>query len=71
MYRVFSCLTGEHDWRLVVLAGAICLLASVSINMPAKALKRVGSALRELLGLAEADRPARVGSGPSCRAAMS
>ena len=29
MFRVFSCLTGEHDWRLVVLAGLVCLLASL------------------------------------------
>jgi NO-binding membrane sensor protein with MHYT domain/methyl-accepting chemotaxis protein len=28
MFRVFSCLTDEHDWRLVVLAGVVCLLAS-------------------------------------------
>src|SRR3977135_2783324 len=29
MFRVFSCLTGEHDWRLVVLAGLVCLLSSL------------------------------------------
>ena len=29
MFRVFSCLTAEHDWRLVVLAGLVCLLASL------------------------------------------
>lgn len=28
MFQVFNCLTQEHDWRLVVLAVAICLLAS-------------------------------------------
>jgi hypothetical protein len=28
MYRVLTCLTTEHDWRLVVLGGVICLLAS-------------------------------------------
>src|SRR5262245_22223632 len=27
MLRVLTCLTVEHDWRLVVLAGAVCLLA--------------------------------------------
>src|SRR4051812_13816753 len=31
MYRVYSCLTGEHDWRLVVLAGLVCLLASLVV----------------------------------------
>jgi diguanylate cyclase (GGDEF)-like protein/PAS domain S-box-containing protein len=29
MFRVFNCLTEEHDWRLVVLAGLVCLLASL------------------------------------------
>src|SRR6202521_4668483 len=28
MLQVFTCLTVEHDWRLVVLAGAVCFLAS-------------------------------------------
>src|SRR5665213_1101065 len=28
MFQVFSCLTTEHDWRLVVLAGLVCLVAS-------------------------------------------
>jgi diguanylate cyclase (GGDEF)-like protein len=30
MYRVLSCLTVEHDWRLVVLAGVLCFLASLT-----------------------------------------
>ena len=29
MFRVFSCLTTEHDWRLVVLAGLVCFAASI------------------------------------------
>src|ERR1700758_5682439 len=28
MFRVVTCLTGEHDLRLVALAGVICFLAS-------------------------------------------
>ena len=28
MFQVYTCLTNDHDWRLVVLAGAVCLLAS-------------------------------------------
>jgi NO-binding membrane sensor protein with MHYT domain len=28
MFRVYACLTVDHDWRLVALAGAICFLAS-------------------------------------------
>src|SRR6187455_525891 len=34
MFRVLTCLTGEHDLRLVVLAGLVCFLASyVAINL--------------------------------------
>jgi methyl-accepting chemotaxis protein len=34
MYRIFTCLTTEHDWRLVVVAGVICFLSSlVAINL--------------------------------------
>jgi len=34
MFRILSCLGGEHDLRLVALAGAICFLASVTaINL--------------------------------------
>jgi len=34
MYQVLNCLTTEHDWRLVVLGGAVCLLASaVAISL--------------------------------------
>jgi diguanylate cyclase (GGDEF)-like protein/PAS domain S-box-containing protein len=29
MFQIYNCLTAEHDWRLVVLAGAVCLLASI------------------------------------------
>src|SRR5262252_1783050 len=28
MFRVFNCLTSEHDWRLVIVAGIVCFLAS-------------------------------------------
>src|SRR5262245_2424270 len=30
MYRVLSCITVDHDWRLVVLAAVLCFLASVT-----------------------------------------
>ncbi|WP_426614885.1 bifunctional diguanylate cyclase/phosphodiesterase [Bradyrhizobium sp. McL0616] len=30
MYQVFYCLTDQHDWRLVALGGAVCLLASAA-----------------------------------------
>lgn len=29
MFRVFTCLTAEHDWRLVMLAGLVCFAASI------------------------------------------
>ena len=28
MFRVYAYLTVDHDWRLVVLAGIVCVLAS-------------------------------------------
>ena len=34
MFRVFNCLTVEHDWRLVLLAALICFLTSLAaINL--------------------------------------
>ena len=51
MFRVFSCLTAEHDWQLVVLAGLVCFAASivaVSIFHRAKA----SSARRQLIWIA-------------------
>src|SRR5215510_6466862 len=34
MYRVLTCLGADHDWRLVVLAGILCFLASfTAINL--------------------------------------
>ena len=30
MFRVLSCLATEHDWRLVLLAGTVCLVASLA-----------------------------------------
>src|SRR3984957_15836285 len=30
MFRVLNCLTTQHDWRLVVLAGVVCFLASLT-----------------------------------------
>jgi PAS domain S-box-containing protein len=34
MFRVFTCLATEHDWRLVTVAGVVCFLASLTaINL--------------------------------------
>jgi len=30
MFRVFNCLASEHDWRLVIVAGVVCFLASLT-----------------------------------------
>jgi NO-binding membrane sensor protein with MHYT domain/methyl-accepting chemotaxis protein len=30
MFRIFTCLTAEHDWRLVIIAGVVCFLASLT-----------------------------------------
>ena len=29
MFRILTCLTAEHDWRLVLLAGLVCFVASI------------------------------------------
>src|SRR4051794_7567755 len=29
MFRIFTCITVEHDWRLVVLAGVVCFISSI------------------------------------------
>src|SRR4051812_8318827 len=55
MFRVFSCLTGEHDWRLVILAGLVCLLASlVAVSLFHRARAARDSAQRAWLVLAGA-----------------
>jgi methyl-accepting chemotaxis protein len=30
MFRILNCLTTQHDWRLVVVAGVVCFLASLT-----------------------------------------
>lgn len=43
MFRVYDCLTMDHDWRLVVLAATVCLLASaVAISMFHRAQSAAG-----------------------------
>jgi diguanylate cyclase (GGDEF)-like protein/PAS domain S-box-containing protein len=43
MFQVYTCLTVDHDWRLVVLAGAVCFLASaVAICLFHRAQATVG-----------------------------
>src|SRR5262249_61751353 len=55
MFRVLSCLGGEHDVRLVLLAGAICFLASATaINLVRRALATEARARTIWLALARA-----------------
>jgi NO-binding membrane sensor protein with MHYT domain len=52
MLRVFTCLTVEHDWRLVILAAAICFLGSVVIiSLFSRARAAQGRARLMWLGL--------------------
>ena len=53
MFRVLSCLSGEHDWRLVVLAGLVCFLASlVAVSLFHRACATRGRARTGWLALA-------------------
>ena len=55
MFRVFSCLTVEHDLRLVGLAGIVCFLASLAaINLLHRAAATRGRARAVWLGTAGA-----------------
>jgi methyl-accepting chemotaxis protein len=43
MFRIFTCLALEHDWRLVVVAGLICFLASfATVSLVHRALATHG-----------------------------
>jgi diguanylate cyclase (GGDEF)-like protein len=45
MYQVLYCLTDQHDWRLVALGGAVCLLASAAaISLFHRARAAIGGA---------------------------
>src|SRR5258708_39366070 len=51
MFRVLACVTGEHDWRLVLLAGLVCFVASiVAVNIFHRAL--ASRARRRLIWIA-------------------
>jgi NO-binding membrane sensor protein with MHYT domain len=55
MFRVFTCLTSEHDWRLVALAGVICFLASiVAVSLFRRAATTHGTTRGGFIGLAGA-----------------
>ncbi len=53
MFRVLNCLTVEHDWRLVVLAGGVCFLTSfVAVNLFHRSCATRGRARVVWIGLA-------------------
>src|SRR2546423_12249127 len=55
MFRVLTCLTGEHDWRLVLLAGTVCFVASiVAVNIFHRAIASHGGTRLIWIGIAGA-----------------
>src|SRR5580765_231435 len=45
MFRVYACLTRDHDWQLVILAAVICLFACfVALNLLSRAASTAGRA---------------------------
>jgi NO-binding membrane sensor protein with MHYT domain len=34
LFRILDCLTTQHDWRLVAVAGVVCFLASLTAITP-------------------------------------
>ena len=60
MFRVLTCLNDEHDWRLVLLAGLVCFVASiVAVNIFHRAI--ASQARTRLIWIAIAG--AAIGSG--------
>ena len=52
MYQVLNCLVTEHDWRLVILGGTICWLASaVAISLVHRARASQGRTRAIWVGL--------------------
>lgn len=52
MYRVISCLTGQHDYRLVALAAFVCVIASVTTFLLLSSMQRRAETQNWLLPLA-------------------
>src|ERR1700675_880247 len=64
MYQVLNCLVTEHDWRLVILGGTICWLASaVAISLFHRARASQGRTRAIWIGLDAAIGGAVVGMG--------
>src|SRR5262249_45227693 len=53
MFRVFNCLTEQHDWRLVVAAALICLCSSlVTVQLVRRARATIGRVRAVWIGTA-------------------
>ena len=53
MYRVFSCIAYQHDWRLTVIAALVCLVGAVTtLRLFQRARDTAGSTRATWLGLA-------------------
>ena len=51
MIKIYACIIGQHDWRLVIAAGVVCAVASVaSIDLYRRALNGIGRARLRWLG---------------------
>ena len=40
MFQVYTCLTVDHDWHLVVLAGAVCSWLALSLSACSTGLRQ-------------------------------
>ena len=55
MFQIYNCLTTQHDWRLVIIAGLVCLLASlVTISLLYRAIVAGGNSRAMWIGIAGA-----------------
>jgi methyl-accepting chemotaxis protein len=55
MFQIYNCLTTQHDWRLVVVAAIVCLLASfVSISLLHRAFIAAGRSRLSWIAIAGA-----------------
>src|SRR6476620_358949 len=55
MFQIYNCLTTQHDWRLVIIAAVVCLLASlVTISLLYRALVAGGNSRLTWIAIAGA-----------------
>src|SRR6476661_9382272 len=55
MFQIYNCLTTQHDWRLVIIAAVVCLLASlVTISLLYRAFVAGGNSRLTWIAIAGA-----------------